>query len=265
MEMSEHGSTMNPDESAASPEDPDPATTDAPVQRIRVRIPFPAEAPAPAPADASTTASGAGPGPGSKPRFITDPMALLKLVKRLRDANDNLAYRTSGGLRIMIRNDPDDAGPGEVAFDVSVVIDDESPEIVKAIQNEIDIMEDDSGCIVIEDYAFSETDGESLKSAVKFLNSVDTWTVCPCGEYLIKDAFENAEATMCYYCECTREAHETLEHFCPICHDIGCARWMITVPCCNQKMHRKCQQACIVSASIRHVENKCPMCCQAWN
>ena len=219
--------------------------------------------PAPLPLDNGPT--------DKKKAFISDAAALLRTLKRLRDANDNVAYRTSGGLRIMIRNDPEsetDVSGKELSFDVSVIIEDEPDEIVKAIKNEIDIMEDDSGCIVIEDYSFQDTDTESLQTAVDFLNAVDLWTVCPCGEFLIKDAHVGtalkAAVSMCYYCECTRESNDTLEVQCPICHDHGSTRWMVKLPCCGQSMHRKCQQSCIASSSLRLVENKCPLCCRSW-
>ena len=216
--------------------------------------------------DSAESATSA-PAPPLAKKFISDSAALLRTLKRLRSANDNVAYRTSGGLRIMIRNDPDsetDVNKTEIAFDVSVVIEDEPEEIVKAIKNEIDIMEDDSGCIVIEDYSFQETDAEALKSAVDFLNAVDSWTVCPCGEFLIKDAHvdtvpSKAAVSMCYYCECTRESTDTLDVQCPICHDHGSTRWMVKLPCCGQWMHRKCQQS-----ALRLVENKCPLCCRSW-
>ena len=197
-------------------------------------------------------------------KFISDPAALLKTVKRLSKANDNVTYRTSGGLRIMLRNEPDDEdGPDTIAFDVSVVIEDESPSVEKAFRNEIDIMDDESGCIVIEEYSFAPDDTESLQQAVDFLNQVDLWTVCPCGEYLIKDAPE----VMCYYCEMTvySDDKEDPDIFCPICHESGHQRWMTTTPCCKQKMHKKCKATCVSSAELRLQEAQCPMCRAPWD
>ena len=203
-----------------------------------------------------STARSAEPAP--PPPMISKPEALLRTLKRMRASNDNVAYRTSGGLRIMVRNDPESEDEGYLTFDVSVVTEDESEAIVKSIKNEIDIMEDESGCVVIEEYSFEENDLEGLQTAVDFLNAVEHWTVCPCGEYLIKDALAPG-ADMCYYCDMTTpEGGETV--FCPICHESGNVRWMVATACCKQRMHRKCREAC-----IRHDDPpRCPMCRSSW-
>jgi len=217
------------------------------------------------PEESTAGSTATSPLPMKKPGFITQASALLTTLKRMKEANDNVAFRTTGGLRIMLRNDPDSEDESDdIAFDVSVVIgEDENPSIVKAIKNEIDIMEDEAGMVVIEDYAFSETDNESLKNCMDFLNAVDLWTVCPCGEYLIKDKHENQGVTMCYYCEMTANGDGS-SIFCPICHESGSARWMIGTTCCKQKMHKKCKEACIASDGIRLVDSRCPMCREPW-
>lgn len=186
---------------------------------------------------------------------------LLAVLKRLKAANDNVTYRTAGGLRVMIRNDPVDSEPGQpesayINFDVSVVTEDELPAIVKAINNEIDIVMDDSGCVVIEEYSFADTDAEGLKEAMDFLNDIEQWTVCQCGEYLIKD-----QGAMCYYCHLTTDPADKGEDvFCPICHEETRPRWTVATPCCKAKMHRKCKEACIAAAA----SPTCPMCRKAW-
>jgi hypothetical protein len=193
--------------------------------------------------------------------FINDPGALLKTLKRLGHANDNVTYRTSGGLRIMIRNDPDDTDERTITFDVSVVIDDEPPSVEKAFRNEIDIMDDESGCIIIEEYAFAVDDTESLHNVVTFLNALNLWMICPCGDYLIKDTPE----VMCYYCEMTKCLDEKEDVFCPICHESGHPRWMTTTTCCGQFMHKKCKETCISSAELRLQDVQCPMCRAPWD
>jgi hypothetical protein len=203
------------------------------------------------------------PTPAAKKVLIRDEDAFLLVLKRLKEANDNVAYRTSGGLRIMIRNEPivEDGHEKDITFDISVVVDEESPAILKAIKNEIDIMEDDSGCIVIEEFSFPPDDTDTLKHVVEFLNAVELWTVCQCGEYLIKDA-----CVMCYYCQMTGDPQEDAEDvFCPICHESGRKRWMTTTACCSQRMHTKCKEDCIVSSTLRLQEPPvCPMCREPW-
>ena len=204
---------------------------------------------------ASTSTSAETSVVSKKRAFITRPEALLAVAKRLRVSNDNLAYRTSGGLRIMLRNDPDPDVDHEdanvLAFDVSVITDNESSAIIRSIKNEVDIMEDESGCVVIEEYEFGESDDDALKSAMDFLNEVDQWTVCACGEYLIKDF----PATECYLCELTHAGDPT-DIFCPICHEPGRARWMTTTTCCAQQLHAKCKTACKEASGT----TGCPMC-----
>ena len=193
--------------------------------------------------------------------LITSKEALLQTLIRLREANDNIAFRTTGWLRVMVRNDPssDSVNKDNLDFDVSVVAEEEVPAVAKALKNEIDIIEDECGVIVIEEYSFLETDTESLEQTMDFLNLVDSWCICPCGEYLIKD-----KKNMCYYCDMTQNPQETAGIFCPICHEEGCSRWMVETECCKQKMHRKCRETCIATAEARLQEASCPMCRTEW-
>ena len=199
-------------------------------------------------------------------KLIVDPASFLAVLKRLRAKDDSFAFRASGGLRIVIRNDKDDdeddANPDWFTFEVGVVVNDEErPCVIKSIKNEVDIMEDVDvgGIAVLETFEFDQADDESLMESIEFLNAVDHWTVCPCGDYLIKDRGET-----CYYCQMTHRQDDTEENFCPICHEVGRNRWMITTGCCKQKMHKKCKEACIVSNDLRNLESRCPMCREPW-
>lgn len=198
-------------------------------------------------------------------RLVNNPSALLALLSRLKASNDNVAFRTSGGLRVMIRNDPD-SDVEDLMFDVSVIIEDESPSIVKAVKNEVDIMEDDAGVIILEEYSFPKSDGDALKGAMDFLNALDAWTVCPCGEYLVKDKYLDANAaSMCYYCELTRGPTANDDDvYCPICMNDGCERWMVATECCKQKMHRRCREECIATSHLRNNTPECPLCRSLW-
>lgn len=197
-------------------------------------------------------------------KLVNNPSALLALLTRLKTANDNVAFRTTGGLRVMVRNDPE-ADADDFMFDVSVVVEDELPCIVKAIKNEIDIMEDDAGVIVVEEYTFGRSDGESLKGAMDFLNVVNMWTVCPCGEYLVKDKYHDPESNMCYYCELTRGTAAEGQVYCPICMTDGYERWMVATECCKQKMHKRCRENCITTSHLRNSDSpKCPLCRAGW-
>ena len=201
----------------------------------------------------------------SNTTLIADPAAFSNVLRRLRTSNDSVAFRTPGGLRLAIRNDPDDEGRENwFTFDVCVVVsEDEKPSVTNAVKNEIDIMDDDevSGFAIIDQYEFREDDAESLEAAKEFVNTAAAWTVCQCGDYLIKD-----RGAMCYYCEMTARRDEDVDkEFCPICHEHGYARWMVVTSCCKQKLHKKCKEACIVSNDLRELESRCPMCRELWD
>lgn len=210
--------------------------------------------------------------PKTPPKLITDPGALLRVLKRLHATDDGYAgfrFRTAGGLRVAIRNDSDSDDLRDetwLAFDVNIAVEeDEPPSVLKAIKNEIHVIADDTaGLYVIDEFEFDPADQESLTSAMDFINDVNMWTVCPCGDYFIKD-----RGDMCYFCDMSMRADENGEQiFCPICHDVGHVRWMVTTNCCKQKLHKKCKEACIVSEDLRNRDgarcSRCPMCREPW-
>ena len=197
-------------------------------------------------------------------KLVTDAQALLRVLKRVRASHDSLAFRSTGGLRLAIRDTAEDELREKwLTFDVCIVVaDDEKPSISAAVKNELDVLEDEelAGFAIIEQYEFRDDDAESLNAVMEFLNTAALWTVCQCGEYLIKDRH-----AMCYYCELTARQGDDAENvFCPICHETGYPRWMVTTSCCKQKLHKKCKEACIVSDDLRDVESRCPMCRETW-
>ena len=182
--------------------------------------------------------------------MVHDPGALLACLRRLRDANDALVVANDGGIRICIRNDPDLADAETLAFDVCIVVEDDAV-IARATANELDMYDDESGCVIVEDFCFKETNAAKLAHAAKLLNAMFLWRVCLCGDRLVKDA----HPLMCYACEMTTSAADRVtDATCPICYDAGFPRWMTTTPCCGQKMHRMCRDACAKN------DSRCPLC-----
>jgi hypothetical protein len=186
------------------------------------------------------------------------PDSVLRVLRRLRDANDTVAFRSSGNLRVMLRNDPD-CPDNELGFDVSVVTTGEPDAVERALSNEIDVMPEDDGIgnIVVEEYSFDPArDPETLTEIVDFLDALDAWRVCPCGDYIIKDAEQQ-----CYYCDLMTDPETTSDDICPICHeDVNNPRWIFRTPCCRQVMHRACRDAC----ARPPLEPRCPMCRVQW-
>jgi hypothetical protein len=167
----------------------------------------------------------------------------------LKEANDSLCITTPRGLKFVVRNDPDAEPAG---FDLMLVTEDDQT-IHRAALNELDAYDDGNGCTILDEV---ELDGDDAwVKAMDMLNRVYTWSTCPCGNYFIKDT-----SHMCYYCDLTKTPDDHAEIFCPICHDVGYQRWMITVPCCKQVMHTRCRDACRAASST----HTCPLCRADW-
>lgn len=214
----------------------------------------------------STAESPSNPPPGRD--VIKDPKAFARALKRICNTMDTLTFRTEGGLRMMIRHsvdlDDDDDPPKALAFDVSFVVDSDDTATARCLKNEVDLETDDAGEVyVVDDFVLDETDEVDLREAVEAINELNSWTPCPCGDYLIKDGYKNPEAKMCYFCEMTSTdvPEDDDDHMCPICHEHGLDRWMVATTCCNQRMHKRCKAKCVDAARGRPT---CPMCRAAW-
>jgi len=191
---------------------------------------------------------------------IRDPSAFRACLRRLRDANETVIFTNPHRLKILIRNDPTATEAGHFAFDVSFVSEDD-PAVQRAAKNEIDMYEDGSGCAVADEYNFAEDDDDALAKAMDLINSLHSWSMCPCGSYFIKDG----DPHMCLYCELTRSAEDLAGIFCPICHDAGFPRWMHRASCCGQLLHRACRDACVSAAAGGGHQPRCPLCRAEWD
>lgn len=191
------------------------------------------------------------PPPTPEPPLVHDLDSFKTALGRLRAANDSLMLTTTRGLKLVIRNDPE-ADP--MGFDLAIATD-EDETILRATENELDAYDDGNGCVVMEEIVLDSDD--AWVKAMDSVNRMATWSACPCGSYFIKD-----HAHLCYYCDLTKRPDEHAEVFCPICHDAGYPRWMITVPCCSQLMHRRCRDACRAAG---HGLPTCPLCRADWS
>ena len=190
----------------------------------------------------------------TKEPLIRDVTAFQACLHRLHAHNDAVQITNAHRIKILIRNNPEtEADENHFAFDVSLVTEADEA-LQRATKNEVDVYDDENGCAVLDEFCFEHTDKQSLAKAMTFINEVADWAVCPCGKYLIKDGNPH----MCYYCEMTRSADDLASVFCPICHEEGFPRWMTQVPCCKQRLHQACRDAC---ASVSH---RCPLCRADW-
>lgn len=179
-------------------------------------------------------------------QLITCPKSFVEAIQRLCKGKDAIAFRNPSGLRIMLRYDltselisDSEENKNVLSFDLSILLEGESDYIKKLIQNEVDMMMD-SGEVencVIDEFDLNPTNESDVQEVIDLINKVYTWSICPCGEYLIKD-----NDTMCLYCQMIQPPDDELENFfCPICHEETRVRWSVQLPCCKQKIHRSCK------------------------
>lgn len=181
------------------------------------------------------------------PPLVYTPGALLACVARLMAAQDEMEISTHGGLRVRLRYG---CGENDYSFDVSLM---EDTRTARALENDVkfdmDSDDEDEDSHVVNVFGFDATDAPAVLAAVQFMNDLDAWTVCGCGDHLIKD-----RADVCYCCELTRRPDDVQRETCPICHADGPPRWMTAAPCCGQRLHRACYRLCLEG------NQRCPMC-----
>jgi hypothetical protein len=165
--------------------------------------------------------------------FIESVNSLYAALSRLCEANDAFVFRNPGGIPILLRGIKED---DHCNVDVSVTTCEDRPCIEECMKNEVGVSQEDN-FFILHEFTIDE---DTIKEIQEALNSMWLWTVCPCGQYIIKQANEE----MCYMCRMTLASTITApsqESFCPICHDARShPRWMMQTPCCKQAMHRLC-------------------------
>lgn len=202
------------------------------------------------------------------PPFITSRDAFISALQRICSSKDAIAFRSPAGLRIMLRYDltseliQESEEKNILSFDLSILLEGETDYIKRIIQNEVDLMME-SGEVencVVEEFDLCPTNEKDVEEVINLVNRVYTWSICPCGEYLIKDG-----SHMCVYCQMTQPPEDSIDtFFCPICHDETRVRWSVHLPCCKQRIHRSCkvryeqQQQQEEEHDGQNV--KCPMC-----
>ena len=187
----------------------------------------------------------------------------LVALSRLHAMND--AVLLPGGeatprVRVMLRNDPsDEAGPDveEYSFDVSLVIDGDDTDMCVPMRNDVDLICEDDCTWIVDTFTLSKKARKfEIQEVVGKINDILTWTVCHCGEYLIKDG-----CPTCISCLLTnsKENVETLD-FCAICQESTPRMLMSDQPCCHQKLHPMCLKIWVDTCSTADISKGCPLC-----
>ena len=176
----------------------------------------------------------------------------LGCLRRLHNHNDAVMFwNRDKDFRLMVRNDPcDDATLG---FEVCILAD-EDEDISTVLQLEcLGYFEDN--VYVLETYSLSWDDVNAksalLEPALDFVNAVFNYSVCPCGEHLIKD-----DSSICYYCQMSSSVEDLAQAFCFVCHQTSIKKHMKSLPCCHQYLHR----ACLDKWKSVAVDASCPHC-----
>lgn len=189
--------------------------------------------------------------------LVSDPKSFLKALARLHQNNDAILFwNVDDTFRILLRNDPVETD--SYTFDLSILCDDDASEgwLQKLLQTDHDGYFEEDGVFTFETISVStESDGSSddTKHAMEQVNALWRYRVCPCKKYLIKDAEH-----ICTFCEMTMTEADTVEEFCPICHDTAIRKHMIQQACCSQFMHNACLETWVSKTS--DVPARCPMC-----
>jgi hypothetical protein len=174
---------------------------------------------------------------------VRDVSALVACVRRLEAAKDVLVFRTTTGMRLMVRPDDD-------TVEVAVVCDMDlkaGEALHRALlESDPEFYDDGSECtVVVGDFEFPSEAVELMGR----INAASRWFLCPCARAVVKDA-----APRCYYCELTAGDADADADVCPICREDTSSSSMVRLPCCGQFLHAACKIRCEDAAPT------CPLC-----
>lgn len=194
--------------------------------------------------------------------LIKDVQSMFACVLRMHLDNEAVAFwSASREFRVLLRNDPQEAGT--VAFELCIVPDsddeddeDEDMGVSKVLDMELDGYYEDDGMFVVEAFTYPldelSRDPTKLESARARVNRVHGYAVCKCRQYFVKD-----QAKACLFCQLTADpVADAATHFCAICRDEGPAKHMVTQACCNQMLHRSCLGVWVATSK----SGTCPLC-----
>lgn len=173
------------------------------------------------------------------PSVIPSVSGFLGCLRRLHNHNDAVMFwNHDKDFRIMIRNDPcDDVTLG---FEICIIAD-EDDDICNVLQlsclGPAAYCEDDT--YVLETYSLSMEEVTAkpslLEPALECVNSIFNYSMCPCGDHLIKD-----DSAICYYCQLSSSVDDMTQAFCFVCHQTSIKKHMKLLDCCHQYLHRAC-------------------------
>jgi hypothetical protein len=188
--------------------------------------------------------------------LIHDPEALVGVIKRLHATNDGVTFwNHERSFKLMLRNDPSPEAEDSVACELVMVVDEDDERMATLMELDGDGYLEEPGTYILDTWTFklAHLDAAAVAKVQAAINRVYLTTVCPCGDYLIKD-----DATYCVYCHMVGTPEDKTHHFCSICCDSGIRMHMTVMPCCQQCLH----ETCLRTWRHKSGDERCPFCRQ---
>lgn len=179
---------------------------------------------------------------------MTHSDSFLRALTRLYKENDGIIFSNRDGtFELLLRCDPDDDPEDSEAMDFEVLIvyhddKDASRNFKQLLEREAmtSISDDEEAEFIISEWSIqksSTAESDDVLRAMRFLNWCYDLTICPCNNYLIKDAPTNI---MCVFCQMTATPDTLQSGMCVICHEETPLVTMKQQGCCKQYIHPLC-------------------------
>lgn len=188
--------------------------------------------------------------------FVVSDDRLYSVLKRLHNTSSSLVFKNKDDdIQFIIRSDIEGSLGHFMSFDVIMNIG-SSKTLLKCYQNYADAAGFNED-IVGDEYLVAsfeidkrKQDVESVQELKDFLNKMSVIRICPCRERFIHD-----EKSMCTFCELVATEEDLVEFECPVCRDQCHNFHGITMKCCGNKIHKKCDDIWYTTGN-----NTCPFC-----
>lgn len=191
--------------------------------------------------------------------------AFQRMILRLCQTKDVLAFTNPGGICILVRYNEPDEDETDLAFDICVHVPDGHEHVRRALKNNVSpcsmfsqLTEDDEEIYVIDEFVLTNvwTPNESLQQAVDLIRSMWHWRICQCSKYFIKDL--DPKHTRCLFCELHRNPSNEVvsSKTCVLCCETFTDQQAACFSCCGNPVDALCYERCRSVGS-------CPFCRQA--
>jgi hypothetical protein len=187
------------------------------------------------------------------PPLITNPNYFLESMRRIHTEDSEVLFHNSEKtLRLMLRKDSnydsedDDMDNLKPTTKIEFLIqyrEDEDPHgrLYKLLDWDAEgyFCDWDSTAYILDDFDLPSGPSHSIEQNVAYalerINKVYNYSICGCGERLIKD-----ERPICFFCHMTGSNETMEEELCCICHEKTPRVSLKVQTCCKQYIHPRC-------------------------